>query len=253
MSELQSPKLIDNQRFAGAILERSEKLACVGLKSVDPAARRIVAYQQSAARRPEIGRSQRQSPRAPQRSVGDQSLHECATLTEHVYEASLSRTLRVLGPPVQMCDALSRNAPKLAAGVEILLANCLEERMSQRLSTRLACDSRFNNHILPKWGDKEITDLQARVVELWLMSLALAPKTRVHVRGLLHQLWDYAMFRQDVPLERNPMELVTIKGATKRIRQPRSLTVEEFQKFVAELGEPVRTIAPGVRLLRTED
>jgi integrase len=152
-----------------------------------------------------------------------------------------------------MCDALSRNAPKLAAGVEILLANCLEERMSQRLSTRLACDSRFNNHILPKWGDKEITDLQARVVELWLMSLALAPKTRVHVRGLLHQLWDYAMFRQDVPLERNPMELVTIKGATKRIRQPRSLTVEEFQKFVAELGEPVRTIAPGVRLLRTED
>src|ERR1700686_2682398 len=29
------------------------------------------------------------------------------------------------GPPIQMCDALSRNVPKLAAGVEILLANCL--------------------------------------------------------------------------------------------------------------------------------
>ena len=28
-------------------------------------------------------------------------------------------------PPIQMCDALSRNVPKLAAGVEILLANCL--------------------------------------------------------------------------------------------------------------------------------
>ena len=27
--------------------------------------------------------------------------------------------------PIQMCDALSRNVPKLAAGVEILLANCL--------------------------------------------------------------------------------------------------------------------------------
>ncbi|MGA2755628.1 MAG: hypothetical protein ABSE53_17885 [Terracidiphilus sp.] len=27
--------------------------------------------------------------------------------------------------PVQMCDALSRNTPKLAEGVEILLANCL--------------------------------------------------------------------------------------------------------------------------------
>ncbi len=27
--------------------------------------------------------------------------------------------------PIQMCDALSRNVPKLADGVEILLANCL--------------------------------------------------------------------------------------------------------------------------------
>jgi integrase len=38
-------------------------------------------------------------------------------------------------------------------------------------------------------------------------------------------------------------ELVTIKGATKHTRQPRSLTVEEFQKFVAQLEEPIRTIA----------
>jgi transposase len=30
-----------------------------------------------------------------------------------------------LPSPIQMCDALSRNAPKLGAGVEILLANCL--------------------------------------------------------------------------------------------------------------------------------
>lgn len=27
--------------------------------------------------------------------------------------------------PIQMCDALSRNVPKLSAGAEILLANCL--------------------------------------------------------------------------------------------------------------------------------
>ena len=30
-----------------------------------------------------------------------------------------------LRPPVQMCDALSRNVPKLSPGLEILLANCL--------------------------------------------------------------------------------------------------------------------------------
>jgi hypothetical protein len=39
------------------------------------------------------------------------------------------------------------------------------------------------------------------------------------------------------------MELVTIENGTKRRRQPRSLTVEDFQKLVGELEEPVRTIA----------
>jgi transposase len=37
----------------------------------------------------------------------------------------LQQRVQHLGPPIQMCDALSRNAPKLAPGVEILLANCL--------------------------------------------------------------------------------------------------------------------------------
>ena len=138
---------------------------------------------------------------------------------------------------------LSKPTSSKIPTVEELVRQFREEKMSQRHSTRLACDSRLNNHILPQWGKEEITSLQPRPVEMWLKSLALSPKTRVHVRGLLHQLWDYAMFRGDVPVERNPMELVTIKGATKRKRQPRSLTVEEFQKFVAQLGEPVRTIA----------
>jgi integrase len=51
------------------------------------------------------------------------------------------------------------------------------------------------------------------------------------------------MWRGDVATQRNPMELVTIKNASKRTRQPRSLTVEEFQKFIRELQEPFRTMA----------
>jgi len=39
------------------------------------------------------------------------------------------------------------------------------------------------------------------------------------------------------------MELVTIKGASKRTRKPRSLTVEEFQQFVVQLEEPFHTMA----------
>jgi integrase len=39
------------------------------------------------------------------------------------------------------------------------------------------------------------------------------------------------------------MELVTIRGATKRKRQPRSLTVDEFRLFAQNLAEPFHTIA----------
>jgi len=39
------------------------------------------------------------------------------------------------------------------------------------------------------------------------------------------------------------MELVTVKGATKRTRHPKSLTVEEFQNFAQQLEEPFRTKA----------
>ncbi len=51
------------------------------------------------------------------------------------------------------------------------------------------------------------------------------------------------MWRGDLPTQRNPMELVTIKGASKRKSKPRSLTVEEFQLFIVHLEEPFRTIA----------
>jgi len=51
------------------------------------------------------------------------------------------------------------------------------------------------------------------------------------------------MWRQLVSVQRNPMSLVTVKGATKRKKKPRSLTVDEFQGFISHLEEPFRTIA----------
>jgi integrase len=127
--------------------------------------------------------------------------------------------------------------------VNTLVEQYRVEKMPKRFSTRYGYEQWLVNHILPKWRDAWITDLQPRPVELWLHSLELSPKSRVHIRGVIQQLWEFAMWRGEVPTQRNPMELVTIKGATKRTRQPRSLTVEEFQAFVSKLAEPFRTIA----------
>jgi len=126
--------------------------------------------------------------------------------------------------------------------VRALVNEFRSEKMSERFSTQVGYDAWFNNHILLRWGQGNITAVQPRPVELWLRTLPLSPKSKVHIGGLLRALWEYSMWRGEIPTQRNPMELVTIKGASKRLLQPRSLTVEEFRMFLAHLEEPVRTI-----------
>ena len=130
-----------------------------------------------------------------------------------------------------------------APTVGTLVEQYRAEKMPKRLDTRRTYEAWLKNHIVPKFGQCAITDVQARPAELWLQSLALSPKSRAHIRGTLRILWDFAMWRGDIPTQRNPMELVTIKGASKRKSKPRSLTVAEFQSFIIQLAEPFHTIA----------
>jgi integrase len=135
-----------------------------------------------------------------------------------------------------------RNVPNTPT-VATLVEHYREEKIPKRASTRRGYEVYLRKHILPKWQDVSITELQARPVELWLRTLELAPKSKVHVRGLLHTLWDYAMWRGDVPTQRNPMELVEVRNASKRLQKPRTMTIEEFHRLSAVLTEPYRTMA----------
>lgn len=118
-----------------------------------------------------------------------------------------------------------------------------QERLPSRHSTARMYRSWLRNHILPRWGETLISDLQPRPVELWLRELALSPKSKAHVRGILHLLMEFAMWSGALEISRNPMDLVVVKGATKRTRQPRCLTVDEFRKFIEQVEEPFRTMA----------
>lgn len=127
------------------------------------------------------------------------------------------------------------------AGVDSAI--CLTEKMPKRYSTRRGYEVWLRCYVVPRWGVALITDLQARPVDLWLQSLDLQPKSLAEIRGLIGRLWDFAMWCEVVPVQRNPMELVRIPGSSKRSRTPRSLSFEEFQRFLARLGEPFRTMA----------
>jgi len=117
------------------------------------------------------------------------------------------------------------------------------ERMPSRSETARVYRSWLHNHILPHWGDRCIADVQPRPVELWLRQLDLSPKSRSYVRNLLRALMEFAMWCGVLDVARNPIDLVVVKGATKRIRKPRSLTVEQFQRLVAFLRAPFNTMA----------
>jgi integrase len=51
------------------------------------------------------------------------------------------------------------------------------------------------------------------------------------------------MWKQDIPIQVNPITLVTINDSSKRLKQPRSLTVEEFRLLLSHLREPYGTMA----------
>jgi integrase len=143
--------------------------------------------------------------------------------------------------------AAIEKAQQAQSAESLLVSDLVEhyraEKMPDRYSTRRSYECWLRKHILPRWGSSSLLELQARPVELWLCSLPLSPKSRSHIKGLIDGLWDFAMWRGDIPTQRNPMELVAIEGVSKRKRVPRSLTVEEFQSFFKQLFGPFRMAA----------
>jgi integrase len=117
------------------------------------------------------------------------------------------------------------------------------ERMPSRQSTARVYRSFLKNHVLPKWADTRIQDVQPRPVELWLRELPLSPKSKTHVRSLMHGLVEFAMWSGLLDISRNPVSLVRNIGATRKVRKARSLTAEQFHALLRELQEPFGTMA----------
>jgi integrase len=133
--------------------------------------------------------------------------------------------------------------PDIGDTVRSLIERYKAERMPSRFTTARVYSCFLRNHILPKWGDKSVQALQPRTVELWLRDLPLSPKSKTHVRSLMHLLVEYAMWAGTLNVSRNPISLVRNTGATRKTRKTRSLSVEEFHALLKELQEPFATMA----------
>ena len=109
-------------------------------------------------------------------------------------------------------------------------------------STAAGYRSYLKKHVRPRWGDTPLAEIKALEISEWLKSLPLSPKTRGHVGALLHLLFERAMLWDLMDVQRNPMELVKLKGTSKRLKRPQVLAPEKFQELVSKLNDPYRTM-----------
>ena len=110
-------------------------------------------------------------------------------------------------------------------------------------STASGYTSFLKKHIRPRWGSALLSKIKPIEVMEWLKSLPLAPKSKVQIKRLLHLLFERAMLWGLLEVSRNPIELVRVKGGTKRMKTPLVLTAEEFHRVAALLPETYRVMA----------
>jgi integrase len=121
-----------------------------------------------------------------------------------------------------------------------VLARYEVEEMPDRDSTAASYASYIRKHIRPRWAEVPLNRMTPMAVEDWLKRLPLAPKTRSHIRSLMHTVFECAQ-RWDLA-ERNPIKLVRVKGGSKRLKTPRIITPDEFDQLLGLIREPFRTM-----------
>jgi integrase len=134
--------------------------------------------------------------------------------------------------------------PTTTATIGTLVNRYILEAMPERYSTSQSYKSYLNGYIKPKWGDHDLVTLGQNPfwVEEWLRELPNAPKTKAHIKGLMHRLYEYAMKWRMMSIQRNPMELVEVKGVARRMRKPKVLTLEQYHLLLPLIPEPYRTM-----------
>src|ERR1700730_6280861 len=135
--------------------------------------------------------------------------------------------------PVVFCSLLDR----------FLLDQKQEQEAEQITHNTLASyRSMICQHIRPEWGDAYLEDVRPALIQDWLRRLVLSPKYKGHIRSLMYRLFDKAMLWEWVDVARNPVELVEVKGISKRKKRPRILQVKDAWQILDVLIQPYRTI-----------
>jgi integrase len=163
--------------------------------------------------------------------LGDQALYRTEADARKATQTLLMR-LNDEAPRAEM------EAPTFGA----LLDRYIEHELPERHSTQRSHLSNIRKHIRPRWSDQPINKMKPIAIEQWLRDLPLAPKSKVHIRSLMHLVMKCAERWGMIEIGKNPVALVRVKNASKRLKRPKILEVAQFFEMLKHLAEPYRTM-----------
>ena len=140
---------------------------------------------------------------------------------------------------------LNEEKPQHHLGAVTFGAICdryVEEELPERFSTRKSYLSNIKLHIRPRWERYLLHQIRPMVVEGWLKKMEMAPKSKAHIRSVMHLMFECASRWELFNDRRNPIEMVRVKDSTKRQQRPTVLTVPQYEAIIAVLKEPARTM-----------
>lgn len=110
-----------------------------------------------------------------------------------------------------------------------------------KISTARSYLQIIETHLRPKWGAVTMDRVTAAQVQEWLKKMPCSSLTKAHIKAVLFRLFEKAMLWEMIPVQRNPMELVEIKGA-RRAKRPKVLTPEQCLQVLNTVQQPYRTM-----------
>jgi integrase len=154
----------------------------------------------------------------------------------------------------------SLNSNTLGGKVAATFGTVIDKYMAEELptlrhSTQTTTRSLIELHVRPRWADTRLADVTAMAVKQWVDKLPFGAASKARARNAISRLLDLAMLWEYMPVTRNPMELVRIKGSTKRLKPITIITPEQFKAMVAGLPEPynLMVLVCGVLGLRVSE
>lgn len=142
-------------------------------------------------------------------------------------------------------DGVAQRPPVPFSGLlDRFLLDQKQEQESEQITynTLASYRSMISQHIRPAWGDCKLGEVRPTLVQDWLRKLDVSPKYKGHIRSLMYRLFDKAMLWELLDVQRNPMELVEVKGISKRRRRPCVLQVQDAWRILDKLVQPYRTM-----------